>query len=96
MSKLGKKLIKGLEDALSGKPLKHSIVRRMVVKGKTEYVRESYYAPLKLTDKYTHIRSRDYRTTLCLMQINDRTIFASPDKATCAECLMINKKSIES
>jgi hypothetical protein len=51
VSKLGKKLIRSLEqmDALvrSGKPVSQSFVRRMKVKGKDVFVRETFTAPIK-------------------------------------------------
>jgi hypothetical protein len=41
MSRLGKRIIKSLEqfnrDLKAGKPMKQTVVRRMTVKGKTEY-----------------------------------------------------------
>lgn len=44
----GKQVIKSLEQGLSdmkaGKPFKQTIVRRMIVKGKTVYVFESFTA----------------------------------------------------
>jgi hypothetical protein len=36
-----------LRDAKAGKPFKQSIVRRMKVKGKTVYTRETFTAPLR-------------------------------------------------
>lgn len=49
--KLGKKIIRALKevnrDMRLGLPVKQSIVRRMTVKGKTVYARETFTAPIK-------------------------------------------------
>lgn len=51
MSEFGQECIKSLREFLkhvkSGKPVQQSIVRRMKVKGKTVYVRETFSAPLR-------------------------------------------------
>lgn len=48
---LGKKILKSLDGMATavnaGKPLRQSIVRKMVVKGKIVFVRETFFAPLK-------------------------------------------------
>jgi hypothetical protein len=50
VSKLGKKLIRGMRqfiaDVKAGKPVKQRTVRRMKVKGKTVYVHDSFTAPI--------------------------------------------------
>jgi hypothetical protein len=54
MSRLGKRIIKSLKEFIrnveAGKPFKQTIVRRMRVKGKTVYARETFNAPLRKVD----------------------------------------------
>lgn len=51
MSEFGKKIIRSLrqlnDDVKSGKPVRQSIVHRMIVKGKTVYTRETFMTPIK-------------------------------------------------
>lgn len=51
MSEFGKEIISALEDfakaVKSGKPVKQTIMRRMTVKGKTVYTRETFTGPIK-------------------------------------------------
>jgi hypothetical protein len=53
MSKLGKRIVSSLEefvrDAKAGKSFRQSIVRRMKVKGKIVYARETFEAPMRNT-----------------------------------------------
>lgn len=52
MRRLGDKLARGireLREAMeTGKPLRQTVVRRVMVKGKTVHTRETFTAPLKL------------------------------------------------
>jgi hypothetical protein len=55
MSRLGKRIIKSLEqfnrDMKAGKPMKQTVVRRMTVKGKMVYVAETFVAPVRAMRK---------------------------------------------
>lgn len=42
-----KRVIKDLEEVIAGKPVKQTIIRKMNVKGKTVYTRESFTAPIQ-------------------------------------------------
>lgn len=51
MSRTGDKIIRSLREGIdairAGKPMRQSTVRRMVVKGKTVYVRDTFTAPVR-------------------------------------------------
>lgn len=44
---IAQQIISGLQEMLDGKPVKQVMVRRMIVKGKTVYTRESFTAPIR-------------------------------------------------
>lgn len=44
---IGEEIIRDLKDVLAGKPVRQTIMRRMTVKGRTVYTRESFVAPIR-------------------------------------------------